>query len=386
MIQLRDTQRIEGKKKRAQSFLVPQGEKKTSGVKSQSAVGQRAVRHRSRTRTQRQGRSHAAPGVSPAHRSTARVAPRRRRHPRGSCGIRSRRLVGAASARGLAGDRRDQSGDDFPALSATATSSASARPSVERPPRSRLTAEEAPWSMCLIDGEPRPIERAPRFDQGRVGRAELGRQHRVVQRPGFRVLRQDERQGENAPIGQRAAFAYTTALNHLLGKDSRQRMQVGDASTVFWADRDSAFEGLFAELFGSSDDPDRGTAAVQGAFRFAEERPASVGERDVRFFVLGLAPNAARIAVRFWLHAPLAELAPRIAQHFRDLRVARRYDGDPHHAIALSLAHQLRRTGQGRQRAAAAWPANGCAAFSKACPIPPRCSTPPSCAARPSKR
>ena len=75
-----------------------------------------------------------------------------------------------------------------------------------------------------------------------------------------------ERQGENAPIGQRAAFAYTTALNHLLGKDSTQRVQVGDASTVFWTDRDCAFEGLFAELFGNHEDPARGAAAVKALY------------------------------------------------------------------------------------------------------------------------
>jgi CRISPR-associated protein Csd1 len=133
---------------------------------------------------------------------------------------------------------------------------------------------------------------------------------------------------ENAPISVDSSFAYSTALNHLLSTN-RQRVQVGDASTVFWADRDSAFEGLFAELFGSHDDPDRGSAAVKALFDALKTGQLPVGERDVRFFVLGLAPNAARIAVRFWLHAPLAELAPRIAQHFADLRVVRRYDSDP---------------------------------------------------------
>lgn len=43
-------------------------------------------------------------------------------------------------------------------------------------------------------------------------------------------------------MSKEAAFAYTTALNHLLSKDSKQRMQVGDASTVFWASKDDAFE------------------------------------------------------------------------------------------------------------------------------------------------
>jgi CRISPR-associated protein Csd1 len=146
--------------------------------------------------------------------------------------------------------------------------------------------------------------------------------------PAFVSYGKEDRQAEGSPISVASSFAYSTTLNHLLASD-RQRVQVGDASTVFWADRDSAFESLFADLFGSHDDPDRGSAAVKALFDALKSGQLPVGERDVKFFVLGLAPNAARIAVRFWLHAPLAELAPRVLQHFADLRVVRRYDSDP---------------------------------------------------------
>jgi CRISPR-associated protein Csd1 len=68
---------------------------------------------------------------------------------------------------------------------------------------------------------------------------------------------------------------------------------------------------------------------VQALFESLKNGQLPAPERNVRFFVLGLAPNAARISVRFWLNAPLAELAPRIARHFEDLRIVRRYDSDP---------------------------------------------------------
>ena len=147
----------------------------------------------------------------------------------------------------------------------------------------------------------------------------------------FESYGKSERQGENAPIGERAAFAYTTALNHLLGKDSRNRVQVGDASTVFWTDTPSQFDSEFtlADFFGESkDDPDRNVRAVQALHQALSSGQLPVGEHDARFFVLGLAPNAARISVRFWLCAPFLELAPRILQHFADLKIVRRYDGD----------------------------------------------------------
>lgn len=132
-----------------------------------------------------------------------------------------------------------------------------------------------------------------------------------------------DRNGENAPVSLRASFAYTTALNHLLG--STQRIQVGDASTVFWADRNSEFESAAANIFGEppKDDPDRGARAVQALFSAMQSGKLGGLDDNNRFHVLGLAPNAARISVRFYHCLPLRDLAARILQHFKDLELAR---------------------------------------------------------------
>lgn len=50
---------------------------------------------------------------------------------------------------------------------------------------------------------------------------------------------------------------------------------------------------------------------------------APVKDDQTRFFVLGLGPNAARIAIRFWHVGTVAELAKTIQQHFDDLEIAR---------------------------------------------------------------
>jgi CRISPR-associated protein Csd1 len=140
-------------------------------------------------------------------------------------------------------------------------------------------------------------------------------------------------QGLNAPVSEQAAFAYTTALNDLLKPDSRNRVQVGDASTVFWADRPHEFDGEYslADLLGEPkpDNPDRSRDAVRALYRSVQsgQQPAEGG---TRFFILGLAPNAARISVRFWLPGvPFSDLAPRLLQHFEDIRVTRRFDNEP---------------------------------------------------------
>ncbi|MSN26441.1 MAG: type I-C CRISPR-associated protein Cas8c/Csd1 [Geobacter sp.] len=130
-------------------------------------------------------------------------------------------------------------------------------------------------------------------------------------------------QGYNAPVGKRAEFAYTTALNRMLLKGSRQRLQVGDCSTVFWAERKSPLEDIFADVFGepSKENPDQQNAAVLELFKAPDAGAPPLDEDLTPFFVLGLAPNAARIAVRFWYPGTVGEAAQHIKQHFGDCAI-----------------------------------------------------------------
>jgi CRISPR-associated protein Csd1 len=132
-------------------------------------------------------------------------------------------------------------------------------------------------------------------------------------------------QGFIFPVGKPAAFSYSTALNHLLRRDSTQRIQVGDASTVFWAEKESAFESTIPNIFGEppKDDPDQGTRAVHALLSAMHTGQLGGDEGTNRFHVLGLAPNAARISIRFYHCLPLRELGERIAQHFSDLEIVR---------------------------------------------------------------
>ena len=155
----------------------------------------------------------------------------------------------------------------------------------------------------------------------------------------FESYGKTERNGENAPVSVRASFAYTTALNHLLRKDSPQRIQVGDASTVFWAERESEFETLIPDIFGDppKDDPDAGTRAVHALLDAVHSGKWGRSDQATRFYVLGLAPNAARISIRFFHCVTLQEFGQRIAQHFEDLSLAR----GPHDAPYPSLFRLL---------------------------------------------
>ncbi|MBO4281695.1 MAG: type I-C CRISPR-associated protein Cas8c/Csd1 [Bacteroidales bacterium] len=130
-------------------------------------------------------------------------------------------------------------------------------------------------------------------------------------------------QGENAPVGKSATFAYTTALNTLLGKDSSQKLRVGDATTVFWADRPCDFENDIASFFEEppKDNPDALTNHVAALLQSVESGSFADDDESARFFVLGLSPNSARIAIRFWHAGTVAELARRFAEYFHDLEI-----------------------------------------------------------------
>jgi CRISPR-associated protein Csd1 len=158
----------------------------------------------------------------------------------------------------------------------------------------------------------------------------------TIQYPAFSSF--GKAQGYNFPVGKPAAFAYTTALNHLLARDSRQRVQIGDASTVFWTEQPSDFETLAPDLFGEppKDDPDRGTRAFVSLYRALHDGHFATDDDPARCHMLGLAPNAARIAVRFWQTGTIAELGRLLRRHFDDLEVVRG-PNDPRHLSLFCL-------------------------------------------------
>ncbi|WP_313311182.1 type I-C CRISPR-associated protein Cas8c/Csd1 [Pulveribacter sp.] len=195
------------------------------------------------------------------------------------------------------------------------------RPAVAQAVRTMAAAEDdegGASAMCLVSGMHGPVQRLHAAIKGVWGAQTSGANIVSFNARAFESYGKTERQGENAPVGRAAAFAYTTALNHLLRKDSRQRMQVGDASTVFWTEKAAPFETLFGDVF--QDDPDQ-AGAVRALLEALHSGRLAGPEGDNRFHVLGLAPNAARISVRFYHCLPLRELGRRVARHFEDLKL-----------------------------------------------------------------
>ncbi|MBR0037974.1 MAG: type I-C CRISPR-associated protein Cas8c/Csd1 [Bacteroidales bacterium] len=132
--------------------------------------------------------------------------------------------------------------------------------------------------------------------------------------------------GTNAPISEEAEFAYTTVLNHLLASDSRNKFMVGNRTFLFWASKSDEAgkqteENIFS-LFGydTDDDPDRKIEQVRKVFTAIYSGSLKTTADD-KFYILGLAPNSARIAVTYWAEIPLREFAERINRHFEDMEI-----------------------------------------------------------------
>src|SRR5438128_10407473 len=110
----------------------------------------------------------------------------------------------------------------------------------------------------------------------------------------------------------------------MLLKCEVKRLQIGDASTVFRSERPVALETGIVYIFGEppKDDPDRNIRAIRAIYE-APKTGVSSANDDVRFYALGLAPNVARISVRFWEVSTVAGVAAHIRQHFDDLQIIR---------------------------------------------------------------
>jgi CRISPR-associated protein Csd1 len=200
------------------------------------------------------------------------------------------------------------------------------------PPAANQDAETV--GRCLVSGERAPIARLhPAIKNVRGGNTS-GTTLVGFNWDAFKSYGRD--QGYNAPVSETAAFKYTTALNSLLAADSGNRAWLGSSTYVFWAERDAdaSLEKAVAGFFSSprTDDPDRGTAwmaDVLDALR-SVSWTAQDGGGGGRFYVLGLAPNAGRLAVRSWTVATVSEVRSRLLAHFADIEIVLPSFARPH--------------------------------------------------------
>lgn len=186
-----------------------------------------------------------------------------------------------------------------------------------------------PKGQCLVSGEMEPIATIHPLIKGVKGAQSTGAALSSFNCPAF--CSYGHEQNFNAPVSERAAFAYTAALNTLLADKSHSRV-VGDTTIVCWAENgnNSYQDAFLSAMFGHSE---YGPEGVLSDFlsRLTKGEPlvwdGEALEENEHFYVLGLSPNAARLSVRFFYKDSFGHLLENIRKHYEDMAIeAPNYD------------------------------------------------------------
>lgn len=199
-----------------------------------------------------------------------------------------------------------------------------------------------PTGQCLVTGKTnQPIARLHPAVKGVRNAQTAGASIVSFNKNAFESYKKG--QSFNAPVSEHAAFAYTTALNSLLSRKSRQKIQVGDTSIAFWAECSNQAEEFFAELFdpptkpkteNSNVDDQQSTGLIRGLLKAIREGRQVTDilpdlDESVQFYILGLSPNAARLSIRFWEVNTIGNLLIRIGKHYEQLKIVPQFDSQP---------------------------------------------------------
>lgn len=184
---------------------------------------------------------------------------------------------------------------------------------------------DSDMGQCLITGKYAPIERTHPNISGVPGAQSSGAALVSFNAPAF--CSYGHEQGDNAPVSKYAAFAYTTALNRLLADRSHCK-HVGDTAILCWAENAEPVyqDAMSMFLFGADEAAGIQESDVQAALkRLSAGQTVPFLEKelspDQHFYLLGLAPNIARLSVRFFLRDTFGSFAQNLQKHADEMEI-----------------------------------------------------------------
>lgn len=185
--------------------------------------------------------------------------------------------------------------------------------------------EDTPRMKCLVTGKQMSIARLHPKIKGVNGANSVGANLVSFNCPALDSYGRDGEQGLNAPVSTQAAFAYGAALNYLLA-DRNHHLRMGDTTVVYWAeDGAEAYSDFISCLFDSSTMDD--DTLKDALIHIAKGKNANWNNMQLnpenRFYILGLAPNAARLSVRFFLSNTFGNLMKNVVRHQKDLEIVK---------------------------------------------------------------
>lgn len=188
--------------------------------------------------------------------------------------------------------------------------------------RMKISGEEQA-GICLVTGQKTEISRIHKVIKGVPGAQSSGASLVSFNAPSFESYGKE--QSYNAPVGKFAEFAYTTALNYLLSQ-REYTFQLGDSMIVFWAE--SGKEEYQAAFFDCVDPKKDNQEEIRGIFdnlkkQWKVEYQDVELNPDQKFYILSLAPNAARLSVRFFYQDSFGNMLNNLAAHYDRMSVVK---------------------------------------------------------------
>ena len=186
---------------------------------------------------------------------------------------------------------------------------------------------DAPHGRCLVTGEEGPIAVLHPSIKGVAGAQATGASLVSFNGPSYESYGRREAQGLNAPVGERAAFAYGAALNYML-RERDYRSRLGSTTMVYWAEgAERAYSSAIALLFGDADNTVDQEMLRSVIGELCSGRASALGgvplQPDNRFYILGLAPNASRLSVRFFLENSFRGFLENLNRHQKRMEIVR---------------------------------------------------------------
>ena len=196
------------------------------------------------------------------------------------------------------------------------------------------SSEDGAEMTCLVTGKKGTVARLHPAIKGVQGAQSSGASLVSFNAPSF--CSYGKEQGFNAPTGEYAAFAYGAALNYLL-TDWKHVVRIGDTTVLCWAKGgEPAYQGFLGVCLFGQETGYRQTEVQDMLKQLAEGNAVDFDETklDPRkpFYIFGLAPNAARLSVRFFQRNSFGEILKNIQKHYRQTEIV---SNDPFQTVPL---------------------------------------------------
>ena len=177
--------------------------------------------------------------------------------------------------------------------------------------------------LCLVTGRKTEISRIHKVIKGVPGAQSSGAALISFNAPAFESYGKE--QSYNAPVGKYAEFAYTTALNYLLTQRD-YTFSLGDAMVVYWAESGKEeYQKCFFDILRPTKDNQKKLKDIFDSLKEDTKVYLENAEMDPeqKFYILALAPNAARLSVRFFYMNSFGKILQNIAEHYERLSIVK---------------------------------------------------------------